>query len=74
MKFDVYASYTQEMTADDNTTTENSTRKRFKGISLEEVKTTVNDFLDNIPENTTNVWLNVEKAYEEQLDAALKSM
>lgn len=74
MKFDVYANYTQEVEVNDNETAEKTIRKRYGGIDLDETKKVVNDFLDSIPENTTHIWLNVEKTYEERLDAALKSI
>jgi hypothetical protein len=67
MKFDVYASYTEQV--DDST--ENTVRKTTRNLSLEDAKKAVNDFFDSFPEKTTGMYLEVSKSYNDQIDAAL---
>lgn len=75
MKFDVYATYSHELTSDDGSTAqENSIRKRFRNLTLEEAKSQVNSFFDSIPTDSNNVYIEIHKSYEEQMDAALKSI
>lgn len=74
MRVDVYASYVEETKADDNTTTENSVRKNFRNLTMEDAKSKVTDFLNNIPENATSFYMEVHKSYNDQMDAALSSI
>jgi hypothetical protein len=67
MKFDVYASYTEQV--DDST--ENTVRKTTRNLSLEDAKKAVNDFFDSFPEKATGMYLEVSKSYNDQIDAAL---
>lgn len=73
MNFDVYYNVVEEVKQNENETTEKNTRKTFRNVSKEEAKKLVNEAFDSLPENAVHMWLNVEKTYEERLDAALKS-
>jgi hypothetical protein len=75
MKFDIYANHSYEVVTDnDSTKTEQSTTQRFRNLTLEDAKSKVDDIFKNIPENANNFYLEVHKSYEEQMDAALKSI
>jgi preprotein translocase subunit Sec63 len=74
MRFDIYSYYNEEIKSDDNTTVENSIRKNFKNLDLKAAKEKLNEFLDSVPENATNLYIEMHKSYEEQMDAALQSI
>lgn len=74
MRFDIYSNTGYEEKVDETTTVEKTTRKAMKNLSLEEMKTGVNEMLNSIPENATHFFLNVDKSYEDQLDVALKEI
>jgi hypothetical protein len=74
MKFDIYTNLSETTKTDDNTTSEKSTRKSYRNLTLEEAKTKVDEFFKSIPENATNVYFEMHKSYDEQMDAALQSI
>ena len=74
MKLDVYSYISEEVKSDDNTTTEKSTRKSFKNLTLEEAKERVDELFKNFPENANNVYIEIHKSYEERMEDALNSI
>lgn len=73
MKFDVYTSYTVTISDNANSESTQSIKKRFSNLSADDAKSTVDDFFKSLPDNATDMYVEVMKSYNDQMDAALNS-
>lgn len=73
MKYDVHMSYTVKIEgSEEGKSTETTTQSRARKIDKADVLTKVTEFLSNIPDEVSNLYLEVHKNWDSDMDAELK--
>jgi hypothetical protein len=69
MKYDIFLTFTIKVKeeADDNKVVETTTRNRAQKIEQKDLATKVTEFLSSVPEDATNLYLEVHKNWDSDM-------